>query len=72
MLAPVLYVMHACCCASPHSVGIHVVQPVGVSGALVDQVKLVLVRHADHVVVLPRGPVHQRHDHRRVAQTDLL
>lgn len=31
-----------------------------------------LVGHTDHVVIFTRRPVHQRHHHRRVAQTDLL
>src|SRR4029434_6679949 len=45
---------------------------VGVSSAFVDHVKLMLVSDADHVVVLSRRSVNQRHDNWGVAQADLL
>lgn len=56
----------------PHPVSVYMMQPVGISSALIDQVKLMFVGHTDHIVIFPRRPVHQRHHHRRVTQTDLL
>lgn len=55
-----------------HPVCIYVMEPIGVPGALVDQVKLVFVGHAYHVVVFPRRTVHQRHHHGQITKTDLL
>lgn len=55
-----------------HPVGVDVMKSIGIPGALIDQVELVFVGHAYHVVVLPGWTVYQRHHHRRVTQTDFL
>ena len=61
-----------CVCVYPDPVGIYVVQPVSVSSTLIDQVKLVFVRHTDHVVIFPRRPVNQRHDDWGITEADFL
>lgn len=63
--------MCVCACV-PHPVGLCVMKPVGISSALIDQVKLMFVGHTNHIIIFPGWTVHQRHHHRRVAQTDLL